>query len=644
MQFHLNGFRPGDPQVAAADPRHPAPGTTDRLPAQVDVLIIGCGPTGLTLAAQLAAFPDITTRIVEQKSGRLLLGQADGIACRTMEMFEAFGFADRVMQEAYWVNEFAFWQPDAARPGRIVRSNCIQDVEDGLSEFPHVILSQARVHDFYLEVMRNAPTRLAPDYARRLLDLAIPGDDPGAPVTARLERLAPGHEGAVETVRARFVVGCDGARSTVRRCLGRALSGDSANQAWGVMDVLAVTDFPDIRRKAAIQSATGGSALIIPREGGYLVRIYIELARLAENERVASLNITQDRLVAAARRILHPYSLEVKEIAWWSVYEIGQRLCDRFDDSADPPAAGSHPRVFIAGDACHTHSPKAGQGMNVSMQDSFNLGWKLAAVLQGRAAPALLRTYSDERRAVAQELIDFDRTLAAKFSAPPEPPAHPDREGGGPADLPRYLAQQLRFTAGTETRYQGSIICGDAAWQHLATGLPVGRRFHSAPVIRLADARPLELGHVARADGRWRLYAFAPAGDTGAPPSRLHALCAFLTASPRSPVRRSTPPGADIDAVIDLRAVFREGHRDLGLAAMPALLWPRKGRYGLHDYEKMFCADPRPGRDIFAMRGIDPAQGCLVVVRPDQYVAHILPLDAHDALAGFFEGCLRAAA
>ena len=111
-------------------------------------------------------------------------------------------------------------------------------------------------------------------------------------MTVRLERLDPAHEGQVETVKARYVVGCDGARSAVRQSLGRALHGDSANQAWGVMDVLAVTDFPDIRIKSAIQSANEGSLLIIPREGGYLVRLYIELDKLNENERVSSLNIT----------------------------------------------------------------------------------------------------------------------------------------------------------------------------------------------------------------------------------------------------------------------------------------------------------------------------------------------------------------
>jgi len=374
-----------------------------------------------------------------------------------------------------------------------------------------------------------------------------------------------------------------------------------------------------------------------------MFRIYIELDKLTENERAASLNITPERLVAASR-IFHPYSLEVKEIIWWSVYEIGQRLCDRFDDVPDDSAAGVHPRVFIAGDTCHTHSPKAGQGMNVSMQDGFNLGWKLAAVLRGLATPELLCTYSDERRAVAQELIDFDHELAAMFSAPPKDPTDLAGDGVDPADLQRYLTQHLRFTAGIETCYRTSIICAVPTWQHLATGLLIGKRFHSAPVIRLTDARPLHIGHIARADGRWRLYAFTPAEDPGAPSSRLHALCTFLTASPRSPIRRFTPPDADIDAVFDLRAIFQQGHRDLDLAAMPTLLLPSKGRYGLRDYEKMFCPDRRLGQDIFDLRGIDRDKGCIVIVRPDQYVAHILPLDAHDVLAGFFDDFMLPAA
>ena len=643
MQFHLDGFRTGDPEVSEQAGRREA--ASGALPGEVDVLIVGCGPAGLTLAAQMAAFPDITTRIVEQKPGRLLLGQADGVACRTMEMFEAFGFAERVLKEAYWVNETSFWRPDDEQRGTIVRSRRIQDTEDGLSEFPHVILNQARVHDFYLDVMRTGPAPFEPDYSRRLLDLEIDagasGEQAGGhPVTVRLERLDPDHEGQVETVRARYVVGCDGARSAVRKVMGQALKGDSANQAWGVMDVLAVTDFPDIRLKATIHSASEGAVLIIPREGGYLVRLYVELGKLDEDERVSSQNITAEHLIATAQRVLHPYSLEVKEIAWWSVYEIGQRLCDSFDDAPEGEPDGRFPRVFIAGDACHTHSPKAGQGMNVSMQDSLNLGWKLASVLRGRSSPHILHTYSAERQAIAQDLIDFDRKWAKMFSAPPKTPGDTDGEGVDPAEFQDYFVQQGRFTAGVATRYHPSIISGEPTHQGLVPGFTIGMRFHSAPVIRLADAKPVHLGHTVKADGRWRLFAFADPADPGARGGRLRALCEFLAESADSPVRRFTPAGSDIDSVIDVRAVFQQPHRDVDLAALPAFLLPRKGRYGLIDYEKAFCPDPKAG-DIFDMRGVD-RRGCMVVVRPDQFVAHVLPLDAHAELAAFFAGFMLA--
>ena len=634
MQFHLNGFQPGDPEIADPAERVQAPGAAGGVPDEVDVLIVGCGPAGLTLAAQLAQFPDIKTCIVEQKPGRLSVGQADGIACRTMEMFHAFGFSERVLKEAYWVNETTFWKPDERRPETIVRSGRVQDVEDGLSEFPHVILNQARIHDGFLDVMRKSPAKLEPYYSRRLLDLQV---DPAAgpadhAVTVRLERVDAENEGKVETIRARYVVGCDGARSTVRKSIGRELHGDSANHAWGVMDVLAVTDFPDIRFKALIQSAKDGSLLIIPREGGYMVRIYVELAKLDVGERVASRNITADDVIAKAQRILKPHTLDVREIAWWSVYEIGQRLTDKFDDVPEAETATRLPRIFIAGDACHTHSPKAGQGMNVSMQDAFNLGWKLAAVLRKQSAPSLLHSYSAERQAVAKELIDFDREWSGIL-------ASAAKAGGADAAMTQdYFVRHGRYTAGTATHYTPSVLTGALSHQHLAEGLVIGKRFHSAPVIRLADAKPVHLGHAAQADGRFRIYAFSGAENPAAAGSAIRALCNFLTEAGESPVRRYTPGGADIDAVIDLRAVFQQDHRELAIEAMPPLLLPRKGRYGLLDYEKMFCPDFKSGHDVFAMRGIDRKAGCMVVVRPDQYVANVLPLDDLAGLASYFDG------
>src|SRR5437588_2067568 len=153
MQFHLNGYEPGDPEVADPAGRYDPSGAPGNLPEEVDVLIVGCGPAGLTLAAQLSAFPDIKTCIVDQKSGPLLRGQADGIACRTMEMFHAFGFSERVLKEGYWVNETTFWKPDDKQAENIVRSGRVQDVEEGGSELQHVILKQVLGHEFFIVVM-----------------------------------------------------------------------------------------------------------------------------------------------------------------------------------------------------------------------------------------------------------------------------------------------------------------------------------------------------------------------------------------------------------------------------------------------------------------------------------------------------------
>ena len=630
MQFHRDGFRAGNPDLM---PSADVPSSDE-----IDVLIVGAGPAGLTLAAYLAGFPEFRTLIIEQKSGPMQLGQADGISCRSMEMFNCFGFAEKIMREAYWVNESVFWKPDPSDPSRIVRSGRVQDVEDGLSEMPHVILNQARVHDMYLNVMRTSATRLEPVYGCRFLDLTYDASDPSALVAATVARNdCEGNEHA-ETLRARYVVGCEGARSQVRSAIGLTLRGDSANQAWGVMDVLAVTDFPDIRFKCLIQSGSEGSLLIIPREGGYLVRFYVELDELNENERVANRDLTLNHLVAAANRILAPYSIDVREVPWWSVYEIGQRLTERFDDLPCEAEPTRQPRVFIAGDACHTQSPKAGQGMNVSMGDAFNLGWKLASVLNGRAKPEILRSYSAERQAVAQALIDFDREWARIISTP-----QTERETDGKR-LPGfqdYFIEHGRYTAGLTVRYSQSALTGSGKWQHLAQGFEIGIRFHSAPVIRLADGKPVQLGHVQRADARWLMLAFAGGRDATDQISSLQRFCQALHSDPASPLLPYVADGEDIDALFDLRAVLQVHHHELQITDLPPALLPTTGRLGLLDYEKVFCADHRGDRDIFEMRGVDRDAGCLVVIRPDQYVATILPLDGTTELGEFLAGIFR---
>ena len=636
MQFYKDGFRGGNPDIKQAAPNRRNRGLNEPLPEKVDVLIAGTGPAGLCLAAQLAQFPEIETMIVERMPSNIIKGKADGINTRTMEMFQAFGFADKVKRETYWVNQTAFWMPDPQKPEHIKRVGRVQDVADDSSEMPHILINQARLHELFLEVMRNSASRLEPDYSWEIVSLTIDPTTDDHPVTVTLKDASGVNWWATRTVRANYVVGCDGAHSAVRKAIGGELKGDAAHQAWGVMDILANTDFPDVRQKCLISSANEGNVLILPREGGYVFRMYVELDKLKPDEKAAQRKFTQDDMIAAANRIIRPYSIDVKEVVWWSIYDIGHSITNKFDDV--PEGEDRNPRVFTAGDACHTHSPKAGQGMNVSMQDTFNLGWKLVHVLQGRADASLLRSYSRERLTEAKRLVDTDHEWARIMSAPT---TQTERDGTEEPRIIRQFKQNLEFTGGIAVKYDPSALFAASSHQALATGEAIGRRFHSAPVVRLSDAKQMQLGHVAEADARWRIYAFAGKADGSDAGSAIHRLADWLETSAESPVVKHRRPGEDVDAVIDLRAVFQQTFDQLAYENMPSLLKPKTGKLGLQDHEKIFCVDHKGAGDIFAMRGINREQGCMIVVRPDQYVAHVLPLDGFAELTAFFAGILR---
>ncbi|MCU1632355.1 MAG: phenol 2-monooxygenase [Micrococcaceae bacterium] len=627
MQFHHHGYISGDPRV-----QPPAGVGLDRprdLPDEVDVLIIGTGPAGMITAAQLSQFPGITTRIVERRPGRLPIGQADGIQARSVETFQAFGFAQRITEEAYRIVEMAFWKPDPKDPSRIVRTARPVDDPAGISEFPHLIVNQARVLDYFAEFMKNAPTRMEPDYGFEFVGLEV-DDGHQYPVRVTVTRTSGEHEGATRTIRAKYVVGADGARSKVRQAIGCTLAGDKANHAWGVMDAVAVTDFPDIRRKCAIQSGGGGSILLIPREGGHLFRMYVDLGETSPDDDGAVRRTTIDQIIAKANAILSPYTLDVRNVAWHSVYEVGHRLTDRFDDVLPEQVGTRTPRVFITGDACHTHSAKAGQGMNVSMQDGFNLGWKLGHVLEGRSPEELLATYSAERQVVAKNLIEFDKEWSTLMARRPE-------EFASPSELEDFYVRTAEFPAGFMTQYQPSILVAEAQHQKLATGFPIGKRFKSAPVVRVCDGVPVHLGHHATADGRWRIYVFADRAEPGAA-SGVADLARWIGSAADSPLA-ATPEGIDRDAWFDVKVVYQQDHTQVDIARVPPEFKPAVGPFGLTDYEKVYAADPHA--DIFDLRGLDRA-GVVVVVRPDQYVAHVLPLADTAGLVSFFSPILTA--
>ncbi|KAI0476978.1 FAD binding domain-containing protein [Xylaria cf. heliscus] len=578
---------------------------------EVDVLILGGGSAGLCAGVWLAR-TGISYRILERRPGMLINGQADGVQVRTVEIFESFGISEELLKEAYHVLEDTFWSDDDTEDGGekgIRRTHCTPDTEAGLSHLPHVILNQARINALLTDEMVRASGATNIEYGCDVRDVVVDrslADDPDAHCV---------------TVTA----GSDGAHSQVRKSLGFKMVGDSSDEVWGVMDVYPRTNFPDIRKKAIIKSESG-NLIIIPREGDSLARMYINLSGGA----MAAQDVTLAQLHEKAKQIFRPYNMEFAETVWWSAYVIGQRLADEFH---------AHHRVFLSGDACHTHSPKAGQGMNVSLQDGYNIGWKLAAVLRKQAHPALLETYVLERQKTAADLIDFDRYWSKLFSTATAT-ADGHRRGGG-GITPELFVKAGRYTAGLATRYHGSTITAATAGQaSLAAKLTVGMRFPSARVVRVGDAKTVWLTRALPADSRWHLVVFGGDIQDGDAAKRLHELASDLEGL----VRAFTPSGSDIDGIFNIVLVLSSKRDSIQLEAIPEIFTPVAGKWKLKNILKVFV-DDEDYRNVhghaYEAYGIQPSQGAIVVVRPDQYIARIGPLSDIQGIDTFFGRFLR---
>ncbi|MDO4916864.1 MAG: FAD-binding monooxygenase [Rothia sp. (in: high G+C Gram-positive bacteria)] len=628
MHFHHNGYVSIDPRV-----EFPAGYGEDRpteLPETMDVLIVGSGPAGMIAAAQLSQYPQVNTRMIERREGRLPLGQADGIQARSVETFQAFEFADEIIREAYHITEMCFWKVDPENPEHIIRTARTPDDPNDISEFPHLIVNQARVLDYFREFAERSPARIAPDYGIEFVGLTVE-EGQEYPVKVQVRYVGGERDGEERTVSAKYVVGCDGARSAVRKSIGRSLKGDASNHAWGVMDVLANTDFPDMHTKCAI-SSKHGSILHIPREGGHLVRMYVDLGEVPADDNHKVRDTTIEEIIDRANAILTPYSLDVKEVVWHSVYEVGHRLTDDFDNISSEERGERCPRVFITGDACHTHSAKAGQGMNVSMQDGWNIAWKLGQVLSGRSPYQLLDTYSEERQEIAKNLIDFDKEWSTLMATPSD--QLPD-----PSYLEDFYVKTAEFPAGFMTEYKPSMLTGTTDHQDLATGYPVGKRFRSAEVKRRLDAFDRHLGHEHKADGRFRLYVFAD----GAPVtehSAVDELAEKLASDSRSPFVKFRREGDDISSMIEPNVIYQQPYTSFTCPEVPAMFRPEVGELGLDYWEKIYSNDAVAG-DIFDARGIS-RDGAVVIVRPDQYVAAVLPLNDFEGICHYFDGVFSA--
>ena len=333
------------------------------------------------------------------------------------------------------------------------------------------------------------------------------------------------------------------------------------------------------------------------------------------------------------------------------LFQIGQRVGSSFS---------AHERIFLAGDAVHTHSPKAGQGMNVSMQDCFNLGWKIAGVVNGTLRRSVLKTYQSERRRIAQDLIEFDHRFSRLFSGRPAKDAA-DEAGISMAEFKDAFEKGNMFASGIAVDYGASCLVakprsgekqGDGTdegggmivgKQEMVMNIKLGMRFPSFKVLNQADARPWHFQEWLKSDGRWRLIVFAGNLTDEAQRARVQKMGSQL-AAPNSFIRRYNPPAAKIDGLIEILTLHSGPRAAVELLDLHEIFHPFSEEDGW-DYNKVFVDDVSYHEgfgDAYKNYGVDKQQGCVVITRPDQYVGYIGTLEDVDDLDKYFEGVLRA--
>ncbi|KJA23481.1 hypothetical protein HYPSUDRAFT_137515 [Hypholoma sublateritium FD-334 SS-4] len=594
---------------------------------QVDVLIVGAGPAGL-MACNALAKCGVDVRIIDQREDKVAAGHADGIQPRTLEIFQAsnahsfsYGLADRLLRDGAQLHTAAFYNPGPY--GGIELTDRVPDVTAPTARYPfELTLHQGEIESIFLDSLRGMDVEVdRPVIPSSITLLEDKVDDYTAyPIEVTLQHSSNSQQDQLEEViQAKYVIGADGAHSWVRKALNISMIGEQSNFIWGVVDLTPETDFPDIRNRTAIHS-NNGSCMIIPREGDK-VRLYIQLDTenagefLTSNGRVDRTKVTPQKLLQIAQKSFHPYTLQMpKEFEWWTVYVIGQRVASKFSINE---------RVFIVGDACHTHSPKAGQGMNASMGDSHNLAWKISHVLKGWAGRALLQTYEIERQNYAQDLIDFDKKFASLFSGKPQTENCVD--GVSHADFLKMFQTFGGFTSGIGIHYADSIITQSSS-QRNTKHLIVGQRLLPQLFMRAADSRPVEIQDMCPSDGRFKVLIFT--GDS----SQKATLQRVQAATQKIESLFSKLSEGNIFRAFDIISISTASKAIVRYNELPLLLRSHWSKALIDDTD----ATGTKGGDGYANYGIDRADGAIVVVRPDGYVGVVAKLDGIATIDAYF--------
>ncbi|KAL4866186.1 hypothetical protein BDV12DRAFT_187598 [Aspergillus spectabilis] len=611
---------------------------------EVDVLICGAGPFGLELGCILAR-QGISFRIVDKASSPCLSGRADGIHPRALEILHSWGLANEVSEEGPILNSTVLYR-NGVKLFHGFSSTC-----DSRYKGIHII-TQGQVERIYIRDLQRH--KVLVEMQTTVKEYRVNSDGRSHPIEASLQNIRSGGE---ETVRARYLIGADGAQSIIRQQIGVPFDGLATDIYWAIMDCRFTTDYPHILGFSIIISAEHGGCIVIPREEGY-TRFYVQIngekarqlqeKRQARREasavgetRIDDHSITPEEVLEQLNKIIAPHTVQfASPMSWFSVWRVSERVARHF---STPDL-----RVHLGGDA----AVLGAFGLNSSIYDASNLGWKLGLCIQGKANPdILLPTYDHERRLFANRVIRCSGAYL-RFICNSHLPLAALRDLGESLESHEENLPLLDGTTEADKHFLYSFFQRNAMfllgveWPIIPSAICPGEE---KPVSDSNGICPSSLHNGVRAPNprvclETSTTAYLYDCLTGV--ARFHIL--IFGSDLCGPVRRSI--GRFTCKAFDAERGFFSGFGGaerfnivLIIKARPweasALLEPQDGNddlKGLRDYATVVYDDRAPDEDAHYWYGVNHARGGVVVVRPDLVVGvSVWPQDT-EALDAYF--------
>ncbi|KAK7435531.1 hypothetical protein VKT23_019653 [Stygiomarasmius scandens] len=515
-------------------------------------------------------------------------GRACTIWPRTIELLDAVDMAERLMQLGVVTRSGLHFHEGRRVKGGIMYGSRMDKLGDTFYKFA-LHLRQRLTEEQLIQALEEFDIK--PYFQHRIegydIDEAADGQ---YPITARVRDLA---KDEVVEIKTKYLVGADGGKSTVRKLANISFDGEHTKHRWIRMDAVVKTNMPNPRNLNSIDSASHGQILWCPSDSG-LTRIgYVFSQKLLEKYGGEE-GVTVEVAMEEAKEALSPFELEFERVDWFTIYGIGQRIAGSFC---------SRDRVFLAGDACHTHSSGSAQGLNTGVHDAINLAWKLALCVQGIGKKALLDSYDAERRPLVQQVIDNDKTISMLISG-----QYPSRFEGRKEHTREILTEWFEdinmqlFTLGLGISYPLNIVNFEDPGPSRATVNP-GERAPDVYLTKLGTGDPIRLQSILKNDGKFSIVLFA--GNPGyTQPSiasvktALAAPDSFTALFPKRVFKWFTIP-----------SVFGNGGQEA---------------LGLTPVGTVYLDESVKAHEIY---GVDPRRGAIIVFRPDSWVGTVVSMD-----------------